>query len=34
VQAWQGDLETGGQSSTKTIETAGKPVMVEFFTDS
>jgi len=34
IQAWQGDLETGGQSSSKKIETAGKPVMVEFYTDS
>jgi len=34
IQAWQNPLETGGQSSTKKIETAGKPVMVEFFTDS
>lgn len=34
VQAWDEPLETGGQSSDQTIETAGKPVMVEFYTDS
>jgi phage shock protein E len=34
VQAWTGKLETGAQSSTQKIETAGKPVMIEFYTDS
>jgi len=34
IQAWTGKLETGGESSSKTIETSGKPVMVEFYTTS
>jgi len=34
IQAWTGELETGGQSTGQSIETAGKPVMVEFLTDS
>ncbi len=34
IQAWTGELETGGESSSKTIETDGRPVMVEFYTDS
>lgn len=34
IQAWSGKLETGGESSSKTIETAGRPVMVEFYTTS
>lgn len=34
VQAWTGKLDTGAQSSAQTIETAGKPVFVEFYTDS
>ncbi len=34
VQAWSGKLETGGVSSSQKIETAGKPVMIEFYTDS
>jgi rhodanese-related sulfurtransferase len=34
IQAWQGQLETGGESSNKKIETAGRPVMVEFYTNS
>jgi len=34
IQAWPDKLETGGQSSSKKVETAGKPVMVEFYTDS
>lgn len=33
IQAWTGQLEKG-QSSSQKIETAGKPVMVEFFTDT
>jgi len=34
IQAWPGQLESGGQSSNQKIETAGKPVFVEFYTDS
>lgn len=34
IVAWPGELQTGGSTSSQTIETAGKPVMVEFFTDS
>ena len=32
--AWQGDLETGAQvAQNEPIQTSGKPVMYEFFTD-
>jgi len=32
--AWQGDLETGAQvAQSEPIQTSGKPVMYEFFTD-
>lgn len=34
IQAWTEPLETGAQSSATKIETAGKPVFIEFFTDS
>lgn len=34
IQAWQGKLDTGGQTSNQKIPTAGKPVFIEFFTDS
>lgn len=34
IQAWSGNLETGAQASTQTIQTSGKPVFVEFYTDS
>lgn len=34
IISWPGELERGGSSSTQKIETAGKPVMVEFFTNS
>ncbi|PKQ16833.1 MAG: rhodanese-like domain-containing protein [Actinobacteria bacterium HGW-Actinobacteria-7] len=35
IQAWTDPLESGQQSSApSSIETSGKPVMVEFFTDS
>ncbi len=34
IVAWQGELQQGGSTSSQKIETAGKPVMVEFFTDS
>lgn len=33
IQAWDGELEKGASTGTK-IETSGKPVLVEFFTDS
>jgi len=34
VQAWTGSLDSGAKSSNQTIETSGKPVMIEFYTDS
>lgn len=35
IQAWTGPLEKGGASTSgQKIETAGKPVMIEFFTNS
>jgi len=34
IQAWQGKLDTGVQTSNQKIETAGKPVFIEFYTDS
>lgn len=34
MQAWSGQVEKGAASSATTIQTNGKPVMVEFFTDS
>jgi len=34
IQAWTEPLETGGSSTSQNIETAGKPVFVEFYTDS
>lgn len=34
VQAWTGALDSGAKSSGQTIETSGKPVMIEFYTDS
>ena len=34
IQAWTGQLDTGGAKATGTIETAGKPVMLEFYTNS
>ncbi len=34
VQAWTGKLDTGAQSSGQKVETAGKPVLIEFYTDS
>lgn len=34
VQAWTGKLDTGAQGSGQKIETAGKPVMIEFYTNS
>ena len=34
IQSWPGELETGGQTSDTKIQTSGKPVFVEFYTDS
>lgn len=34
VQSWSDPLEKGSASSGLKIETAGKPVMIEFFTDA
>jgi len=34
IQAWTGKLDTGTAKATGTIETAGKPVMIEFYTNS
>lgn len=34
IQAWNGPLEKGGATASTNIETSGKPVFVEFFTDS
>jgi rhodanese-related sulfurtransferase len=34
IQAWTDPLESGQQSSGQKIQTDGRPVMVEFFTDS
>lgn len=34
VQAWSGQLEKGSSAGSATIETAGTPVFVEFFTSS
>jgi phage shock protein E len=35
IQAWGGSLEQGGASTSGTkTETAGKPVFIEFYTDS
>ncbi|NTU70476.1 MAG: rhodanese-like domain-containing protein [Coriobacteriia bacterium] len=34
IQAYTGELTTGGESSSQTIETAGKPVFIEFYTNS
>lgn len=34
VQAWGGELETGAQASSAKVETNGKAVLIEFFTDT
>lgn len=34
VQAWTGKLVTASAASAQTIQTSGKPVMIEFYTDS
>jgi rhodanese-related sulfurtransferase len=34
IQAWTGKLDTGTSKATGAVPTSGKPVMVEFYTDS
>jgi len=34
IQAWSGKLDSGTSQSQQKIETAGKPVFIEFYTDS
>lgn len=34
VQAWTGKLDSGAKSAAQTVQTSGKPVMIEFYTDS
>lgn len=34
IQAWTGKLESGQQASSGTVQTSGKPVFIEFYTDS
>jgi rhodanese-related sulfurtransferase len=34
IQAWNGQLEKGAASSANKIQTSGKPVLIEFYTDS
>jgi rhodanese-related sulfurtransferase len=34
VQAWTGKLDTAAAPASQKIQTAGKPVMIEFYTDS
>jgi rhodanese-related sulfurtransferase len=34
IQAWTGKLDSGATAPSQSIETSGKPVMVEFYTDS
>jgi rhodanese-related sulfurtransferase len=34
IQAWTGKLDSGQQSSSQTIQTSGKPVFIEFYTNS
>lgn len=34
LQAWTDQLEKGAASSSQTIKTSGKPVFLEFYTDS
>ncbi len=34
IQAWPGELEKGAATSSQQIPTAGKPVFLEFYTDS
>ena len=34
IQAWTGKLESGAQKTVQNIATSGKPVLVEFYTDS
>lgn len=34
IQAWTGELEKGDAATSQKIDTNGKPVLIEFFTDS
>ncbi len=34
IQSWPGALDTGAQTSSQKIPTSGRPVFVEFYTDS
>ena len=34
IVAWTGKLDSGAKTSSTTIPTSGKPVLVEFYTDS
>lgn len=34
IQAWDGELEQGASSADQKIETSGKPVFIEFYTDA
>ena len=34
IQAWNGALDKGGAPSSQQIPTEGKPVLIEFYTDS
>lgn len=34
IQAWIGKLESGTQNTVQNIETSGKPVFIEFYTNS
>lgn len=34
IQAWTGKLDSGATGADQTIKTSGKPVFIEFYTDS
>jgi hypothetical protein len=34
IQAWDGELQKGAASDSQKVPTSGKPVMVEFYTES
>lgn len=34
LQAWPGELQKGEATSSQNVETSGKPVMIEFYTNS
>jgi len=34
IQAWAGELDSGAVASAQTIPTSGKPVMIDFYTDT